>query len=442
MKKYIFFLMLFFLAHFAIAQLDTIRLNQYFYTLESQNKVMTSVCLYKEGKIIYDNAIGYNDIENNSKANVYTQYRIGSISKIFTAVMILQMIEEKKLSFETKLNKFFPNIKNSDKITIEQLLQHRSGIENYTNESDYTNYFDQYTTEDEMLKKIEKLPSDFAPGSQFSYSNSNYLLLAFIIEKINKQSYSLQLTKRICAKANLADTKSGGPIHADNNEAKSYNYVKTNWKLQKETDLSVSIGAGNIVSTAKDLCLFIEAIFDGKLISLKMLDKMKTMKDNYGMGLLEFPFYEKKFYGHTGGIDGFQSMLGYNEKDKLAFCILGNGLNYPINDIAIALLSAAYGKSYSIPISAKTPASKNESDKMKGEYKSEKLGMTISIFEKEGQLMAQATNQSAFPLEKINDLEYQFEQAGIKITFQQNETGQYIGLQLLQGGMDLFFEKK
>jgi D-alanyl-D-alanine carboxypeptidase len=400
---------------------------------------MATVCLYTDSVFKYDKAIGFADVAQNKKANVYTQYRIGSISKMFTAVMMLQLVEEKKISLDAKLSQYFPGIKNSSKITIEQLLNHRSGIENFTNEADYTSYMDKPHTTEQLLAIFEKLPSDFEPGSQFSYSNTNYVLLTFIIEKITKSTYAEQLLRRVCARAMLADTRVGGKINTHRNEAQSYQFASDQWVTASETDLSVAGGAGNIVSTAKDLCLFIAALFDGKLLSARMLEKMKDIRDGYGLGMVKFPFGKKVFYGHTGGIDGFESMLAYNEDDKTAMCITGNGFNYSINEIAIGLLSINYGLPFSVPDFEKKKESVQVSKAPEGIYNNEKMGMKITVFKEKDQLMAQATGQQAFALTEIAALDYKFDAAGIRILFMTNEAGNITQFKLMQGGMNLIF---
>jgi len=426
----------------ASAQLDTNKLNKYFTLLDKHQKAMTSVCLYDKGIFVYDRAIGFADVHQNKKSNVYTQYRIGSISKMFTAVMILQLVEEKKLQLNTPLNVFYPAIKNSSIITIEQLLNHRSGIPNLTADKNYTSYHTTPKSEQELIQIFEQFSSDFEPGARYSYSNSNYILLSFILEKLTQSTYAEQLLKRVCAKANLADTKVGAHIQVLNNECHSYDFENNQWVLSEETDMSIPQGAGNIVSTAKDLCLFIEALFEGKLISKPMLENMKKMNEGYGYGMIQFPFAKKVFYGHTGGIDAFQSMLGYNEEDKLAVCIVGNGYNYAMNDIAIAMLNIYYNKAFELPVFEKRVLSEAALKSIEGVYGNSKMNMTITIFKQDSVLMAQATGQGAIPLEKVNELEYQFKAADIRMFFMKDEKEHIQNFKLQQAGMDLFFEKQ
>ncbi len=356
--------------------------------------------------------------------------------------MILQLIEEKKLSLDTKLDKFFPTIPNASKITIEQLLSHRTGLQNFTSEEDYMTYHTKAKSDQELIALFEKGKTEFEPSTQHSYSNTNYVLLTFIIEKITKKSYADELRKRICAKANLGDTYVGGKINTEKNEAHSYSFENNSWVTSDETDMSIPRGAGNIVSNTRDLSMFIEALFDGKLISQTSLSNMMDLKDGYGLGMIRLPFGKNWFYGHTGGIDGFESMLAYNQDNKVAFCILGNGYNYPLNDIAIAMLSAYYNKPYSIPSFETKKISIDNAKGFDGVYNNDKIGMKITIKEDGGILTAQATGQSAFPLDKVSELNYKFEAAKIEITFIKENDGGIRSFKLNQGGMDLVFNRE
>lgn len=423
------------------AQLDTNKLNKYFTALDNNNKAMSSVCLYQKGLYTYDRAIGFADVSSKKKSNVYTQYRIGSISKMFTAVIILQLIEEKMLGFQTTLDVFFPTLKNSHKITIEHLLNHRSGIANFTKEESFRTYMETAKSDSELIHIFEKLPSDFDPDSKYNYSNTGYVLLSMIIEKVTKSSYGMQLMRRICFKAKLADTRVGIKINTSSNEAQSYAYENKEWVKTTETDMSIPHGAGNIVSTAKDLCLFIEALFQGKLISEPTLQKMKTMKDGYGYGMVIMPFDGKQFYGHTGGIDNFQSMLGYNPMDSTAFCILGNGLNFEINDMAIALLNAVYNYPFEIPTFEKKLLSVAALQSIEGIYENASIQMKITLFTQNNKLWAQASGQSAFELEKVSNLEYKNDAAGIKLILNKEKDNSIRILTVKQGGHELKFEK-
>jgi D-alanyl-D-alanine carboxypeptidase len=423
------------------AQFNTAKMDSVLNQLDKHNKAMVSIAMTEKNAIICEGFTGYADVEKNKKNNVYTQFRIGSISKLFTAVMLMQLVEEKKIKLDNKLSEYFGEMPNADKITIEQLLSHRSGLANYTSQQDYTTYNQKPITHEELLKKLAALKPDFAPGEKYEYSNTNYALLTLIIEKVTKKNYADILRQRVCAKANLSETRVGAQINSDANEAHSYDYELGKWVKSSETDMSIPLGAGNIISTSVDLCKFIEALFDLKLVSKASLENMMTMRDGYGLGMIRLPFGKMWHYGHTGGIDGFQSLLAYNPEQKHAFCILGNGYNYNMNDLAIAMLSIYHKVPYTVPNFDKKQSA-NTMDGKPGLYKSSKMGMDISIKEEDGKLSAQATGQSAFPLERVSDMKYKFDAAGIEIEFLTNDKQIIHAFRLKQGGMEFVFEKE
>ena len=399
---------------------DKVKLDNYFEQLEKSNKFMGSVALFENGQIVYTKAVGYADIDSKSKPNENTKYRIGSISKSFTSVLIMKAIEDKKITLDTKLKKYFPTIKNADKITISNLLNHRSGIHNFTDDSTYLEWNTQKKSESEMVKIIEISGSDFEPDSKAEYSNSNFVLLSYILQKEYKKTYSELLTEKIIKPIGLKNTFVGEKINLKNNECNSYKYF-TNWEKQTETDMTVPMGAGAVVSTPSDLTKFAFALFNGKIISTKSLELMKTLKDHYGYGLFQIPFGDKKSYGHTGGIDGFSSVYGYFPNEKIGFAMTSNGSNYNTNNISIVLLSAIFNKSYEIPNFKGIELASEDLDKYLGTYSSKELPVKIAITKNEKTILAQATGQSAFELEATEKDKFKFDQAGIKLEFNPTE---------------------
>ncbi|HWZ21607.1 MAG TPA: serine hydrolase domain-containing protein, partial [Cytophagaceae bacterium] len=242
---------------------DKAKLDNYFQALENNNKFMGSVAVSQNGKLIYTKSVGYADIETNTKANENSKYRIGSISKTFTTVLILKATEEHKLDLTQTIDKYFPTVTNASKITISQLLYHRSGIPNFTNDKSYLNWNTQSKKESEMLEIVVKSGSDFEPDSKAEYSNSNFLLLSYILEKVYKKNYSKVLEDKIIKPLGLQNTFFGGKINLKNNECYSYKFL-ANWNKETETDLSIPMGAGAIVSTPTDLTIFSTALFEGK----------------------------------------------------------------------------------------------------------------------------------------------------------------------------------
>jgi len=396
--------------------LDTLKLNNYFKSLDVNNKFMGSVALLKNGEVIYTQQIGFADIDTQKKPNKSTKYRIGSITKTFTATLTLKAIEEGKINLDTTIENYFPNIKNSNVITISNLLNHRSGIYNFTNDKDYRKYNTKPKSKHEMLSIISKFESDFTPNSKAAYSNSNYVLLSYILEKVYQKTYAEILTQKIIHPIGLKNTYYGGKINLANNEANSYTY-KGKWKKQTETDMSIPLGAGGIVSTPYDLLQFSEALFNHKIISEKSLTKMKTLEDNYGMGLFKKPYHNTFFFGHNGGIDGFSSLLGFLPKEKYAIALTSNGTNYNNNKIAIVLLNTLFNKPFDIPTFKTYTFKPEDLDIYLGLYSSPTFPLKITITKSENILIAQATGQSAFNLEATDKDKFKFDQAGIVLEF-------------------------
>lgn len=414
------------------------KMDSFFTAIESNNKGMGSIALSKNGRLLYTKAIGNSYINGDTKihADYATKYRIGSITKMFTATIIFQLIEEGKLTLKTPLDKYFPKVPNAKKITVGNLLNHRSGIHNFTNDSEYLLWNTKPHTQAEMLAIIVKGGSDFVPGSKAEYSNSNFVLLGYIVEKITGHSYKDELQKRIASKIGLTNTYYGGKISSGNHEAYSYTMASA-WEQESETDMSIPGGAGAILSTPADLDMFIDALFTGKLVKKESLELMKTQTDRYGMGLFQVPLGSKKGYGHTGGIDGFSSSLTYFPDDSLAIAYCNNGAVMATNDIMIGALSIYFNKPYDIPTFKTVALSAATLNSYAGVYSSAQMPLKITVTVKGNLLYAQATGQGEFPLEAIDETNFQFTQAGIKMSFDATKNE----MTLKQGGGSYNFTK-
>lgn len=407
--------------------------------INTHEQGMGSLAISSKGQATYARAIGYAEYSDTKKqaANTETKYRIGSITKMFTATMIFQLVEEQKLTLTTTLDKFYPKVKNANKITIGHLLGHRSGIHSFTEDSEYLLWHTKPHTQAEMVDIIVKGGSDFEPDSKANYSNSNYVLLGYIIEKLTKQTYAQALQQRVIAKAGLKNTYVGTKTDPAKNEAYSYS-MEEKWEQEAETDMSIPGGAGAILSTPSDLTIFITALFNGKLISKTSLDQMTTVKDGYGMGIFQMPFGAKKCYGHTGGIDGFSSNLVYFPADSVAFAYCNNGQVMTTNDILIGVLSIYFNKPYQVPDFKVVAVPENILQSYVGTYASAAMPLKITVTLKGKNLFAQATGQGEFPLSARNETTFEFTQAGIVMTFDATKKEMI----LKQGGGSYNFKKE
>ncbi len=438
MKKNLLTVSVLILCQLGLAQnWDKTKLDAYFNALDANSKFMGSVAVSKDGTIIYAKSVGFADVENKVKADQNATYRIGSISKTFTSVLILKAVEDKKLDLNQTIDTYFPTIKNANTISIKQLLLHRSGIHSFTDDEDYLSWHTQPRTEKEMIAIITKGDSDFQPDSKSQYSNSNYVLLSYILEHTFQKSYATVLQEYIIEPVGLTNTYFDKNSTTGINECKSYKFLKA-WQLEPETDISIPLGAGGISSTPGDLTKFSNALFTGKLLKAESLELMKTIKDNYGMGLFQIPFYDKKGYGHTGGIDGFSSVFSYFQDGNISYALTSNGTNFNNNDISIAVLSAIYDKPYDLPEFSTYEVQSEDLDSYLGVYVSEQIPLKISVTKDNATLIAQATGQSSFPLEATEKDKFKFDQAGVVLEFNPAEKS----MVLKQGGGQFTFTKE
>jgi len=417
MKKSIFLFLAILPSLLFAQQFNSQKLDSLLNSIEKADKAMFSLAIHENGKPIYTRAIGYSDVESEVKANPKTMYRVGSISKSFTATIILKLVEENKLSLTDNLAKFYPDLPNADKIKVEQLLNHHSGLFNFTNDENYTSWMEKKTSKKELLNLFKTNGTVFEPGEKGAYSNTNYVLLTWIAEDASGKDFATLLKNYITKPLEMKSTRYQGVIQPKNNEAYSYK-MGNRWIKETETDMSVPLGAGAVVSTPSDLNLYYTALIEGKILQKESLKKMKNMKGDFGLGLFKFPFYDKYSYGHTGGIDGFSSMAGYFPVEGLAVSIASNAASVSLNEVLLGVLSIYFSMDYQLPIYKKAvQVEKAILENYTGTYGSEGFPLDIKIFLEDGTLKAQATGQSSFPLAATSIDTFEFSQAKIVIKF-------------------------
>lgn len=435
------------------APFDAAKLDRAFDLIESNQRLQGSVSVTKDGKVIYSRAFGQRD--GRAKNDTATMFRVGSITKVFTAAMIYQLIDEKKLSLSTPLGKFFPQIANADRITIAHLLGHSSGLPTYPSSADYADpqtWVRKPQTKQQMLQRFAAMKPVFAPGERNAYSNANYALLGYIIESVTRSTYEQQLRKRITKPLGLRRTRVGGRMNPANNEAHSYTFDDGKWSEHPEEDLSVSAGAGAIVSTPNDLGKFITAVFGGRLISNNNIKEMTTalpLPGSRGKGINVSTLQRglnKTIYAHLGGIDAFSANLVYFPEDRVAIAIALNGQNYPMGRVFWLLVDGYYGRLTTPSFDViKLPAETLE--RYVGVYRFDAIGMDITVTRDGDQLRAQATGQDAFAIEAISAPSDRFDalfwdRSAILIEFSREGEGKSPSLVLYHGRGQMNFARK
>lgn len=287
--------------------------------------------------------IGTIDYKRTKKVSEENIYKIGSVTKVFTATLALKLIEEGYFDLEDTIVKWFPNVVNSETITIRTLLNHTSGIYNYTENFPFQCKVllspKKVWTRKELYKYIVKGQPAFKPGEEHRYSNSNYVLLGLICEKVTGKEYEELLHEKIIDYANLENTHIIPYDHIPEKLVEGYdrdviplgiNKIKisnTSWS-------SMAYSAGAIVSNCNDLIKFFSYLLSESIISNKYLEEMMDFIDctaedifvqtGYGLGLRRFEIRDNILIGHTGTIPGYGGLLIYNMERDYSVAVLAN----------------------------------------------------------------------------------------------------------------------
>ena len=241
--------------------------------------------------------------------------------------------------------------------------------------------------------------------------------MGLILEKVTGKSYAAALEERITSKIGLKGTYTAtGSIDVSKNESLTYIQTGSDWKQVPETHPSILFGAGAIISTPADLARFIHALFDGKLISGESLNRMKTMRDGWGLGMEPHSFAGKTFYGHAGGGDNYGSWLSYLPEEKLAIAYMTNAKVHPVPDIMRGIVDIYYDKPFQIPTFETLAVSPEVLDRYVGVYASPDVPVKFTITRQGSTLFVAPGNQSAAALEATAQDKFQL--LGGRIVFE------------------------
>ncbi len=273
------------------------KIDSYIKNVESRNLDVGRLSIFKDGKEVYSKSFG------KVEGQVYNQNstsQIGSVTKLFTAILTWKLIENKKLKLDTKLSEFYPEIENAHLITIKNLLEHTSGLRNYIKKEGNGAWLGEARTETEILDEIKAQKSLFKPNDSVFYSNSGYYFLARIIEKKFKDNYGNIVRKEITKPLHLKYTNSTDVN--PKNVSKSLKFVDHHWEEKGDFYFKNILGVGDISSNPADLNILINQLFKNKILKKESLVQMKPIigKEIYGRGTMNFDFNTIHFYGNTG----------------------------------------------------------------------------------------------------------------------------------------------
>ena len=272
----------------------TRRLDAYFDALARNQLANGSIAISEKGVLRYQRSVGSASFSPNEPADAATRYRIGPVSKLFTAVLVMQLVEGASVTLDSKLAEFYPDLPNALDITYRDLLQNRSGLANYTALPDFETWRTTARSHADLLKIIEAGGAKFPPRTRVEDNDTNYLLLGYVLEKIYERSFDEIVQRQVTGKLGLARTYYAGN-GITSLESVSYRITPAGWVAQAPTDPSIHGGAGGMISTPSDLVVFIDAVFTGKLVTAHSLESMRSQEGGSGLGL--WPY---EIAGHTG----------------------------------------------------------------------------------------------------------------------------------------------
>jgi CubicO group peptidase (beta-lactamase class C family) len=325
-------------------------LNEYVQAEFKIKEFNGTVLVMQKGKAIYKKAFGMADREWNVANTENTKYRIGSVTKQFTAACILQLAEQGKLSVDDKLSKFIPDYPKGDSITVHMLLNHTSGITNYTNLPEFWPKAILPLSTDSMIALFKNKPLDFSPGTKWNYSNSGFFLLGVIVEKASGKSFTEYLLDNIIKKLGLKNTLMDNLDSVLAYRAKGYGKNRDGvWQQAMLISMEGPYSAGAMVSTVEDLYQWTKALHNNQVLTAASTQKMLTpYKENYGYGIGIDSLKTHKRVSHNGGIPGFSSYLSYFPADDICVAVISNnGSNSTA--VGIALESIMYNLPVQIP---------------------------------------------------------------------------------------------
>lgn len=391
-----------------------------------------AVLVAKDGQVIYRKAFGMADLELDVPMQPDMVFRIGSITKQFTAVAILQLMEQGKLSLQDEITKYLPDYPmHGHSITIEHLLTHTSGIKSYTNVPEFGDMIRTDMTPEEVVEKIKPLPMEFAPGMKWNYNNSGYFLLGYIIEKVSGKKYAEYLKENFFIPLGMTSTLYGDDTKIVKKRASGYQPGEKGTVNADFMSMTLPYAAGSIMSTVDDLYRWNRALLEYKLVKKESLEmawtsyKLADGKDtHYGYGWFMSEIHGSSTIEHGGGINGYLTSSFYLPEEDVFVALFSNNTGKAPEFTALKLAAATIGKA--VPTKEFT-LTEEELKKYEGIYANEE-GTEITILVDEGRLNGVRPGGSRRKMIPIEKDRFIFENSLMYAAFTRDVTGKVISV--------------
>lgn len=398
------------------------------------NEPGATILVTRDGKPILRRAYGMADLEQGVPMRPGRVLEIGSITKQFTAIAILQLVEQGKIGLGDEITKFLPDYPTQGKkITIEHLLTHTSGIQDMTEMPSFPSTMRTDVTPQELIDRFKNEPMGFTPGTKWQYDNSGYVLLGAILEKVSGESYGDYLQKHVFPRAGLTNTRYCDLAAIIPGRARGYEKEDGHYVNADYLSMTLPFAAGALVSTVDDLAKWTDAIATGKVVSPALVQRAWTSAKlddgsatGYGYGWIVGNAFGTRVIQHDGSINGFASAELWMPEKKVFVAVLSNlgSGGTDVTFVANQLASYAIGRPFD-PVAITLPTEKLQ--EYTGVYRlDEKTIRTISL--ENGQLFSQRTGGGKAPIKASASDVFFIDKSLTTFTFERNSSGKVIAL--------------
>lgn len=333
------------------------KVNEYMDALVKAGKFNGSILIARNGQVIVSKGFGMASFELDVPNTPHTKFRLGSLTKSFTAMGIMLLQERGKLTVQDSICKYLSDCPVAwQQITIHHLLSHTSGLAKHDNAVEYLKTAMMPMTVAQLLNSFRNKPADFRPGEKFDYNNNGYILLGYVIENVSGQSYETFLREKIFAPLKMFDSGYDNHEPIIKNRAAGYRSEGGTLFNAAYIDQSQPFSAGSLYSTTEDFLRLDQALYDNKFLSQKTLNAMFTPATgdygpavNYGYGWFVNKQLTRRTIFHPGGLPGFASIVVRYPEDKVLIVMLSNLENSQIIRASSDLAAIVFGEKYEVP---------------------------------------------------------------------------------------------
>jgi CubicO group peptidase (beta-lactamase class C family) len=421
------------------------KLDEYMTALEKMQRFSGAVLVAKDGQALLSKGYGRANYEWDIPNSPQTKFRLGSITKQFTATAVLQLEERGLLSVNDPISKHLPDYPKAagDKITIHHLLTHSSGIPSYTNSPDYRKNMRVAFSAEQMVDGFKDKPLEYTPGEKFRYNNSGYFLLGVLIEKVSGKKYDAYLQENIFGPLGMKDSGYDRPQPLLRFRASGYDWSADGPRNTEYLDMGQPYAAGSLYSTVEDLFKWDQALYTEKVLKKASFDKMFKPQieaggamGHYGYGWGISKIHNRAMIGHGGGINGFATFIARFPEERAVVIFLRNVLRPGGPNLQNDLAAILFGEKYELP--KEKVAVKIDTriyDAYVGKY--EIRPNFIATVTREGdRLFLHPSGQARGEIKPLSETRFFTDLVDAEVTFVKNAKGEVESLIIHQGGRD------